>query len=354
MKALVLSGGKGTRLRPLTNTLPKQLIPVANRPILYYVLDHLRDAGIKETGIIVSPENSPQIHHSVSQYESDLRFTYIRQEQPLGLAHAVKVAQPFLGNDPFVMYLGDNLIGQGIQDFVEAFETARADAVVLLKEVENPRMFGVAEVDSEGRIRRLVEKPKEPRSKLALVGVYVLGPSIHQAIAEIKPSWRGELEITDAIQRLLEKGRTVQSFQLKSWWRDTGKKDDLLKANRVVLEEWASRDIRGMVDAESRVVDRVIVEEGACIKRSEVRGPAVIGAGTVVEEAFVGPYTSVGRDCTIKNSALEHCVVLDGVRLKDVRQMKDSILGRNAVVRSFNGNPQRIGLVIGDDAEVLL
>lgn len=194
MKGLVLSGGKGTRLRPLTNTLPKQLIPVANRPILYYVLNHLRDAGIKETGIIVSPENSPQIHHSVSQYESDLRFTFIQQEQPLGLAHAVKVARPFLGNDPFVMYLGDNLIDQGIQEFVEAFETAGADAVVLLKEVENPRMFGVAEVDGEGRIRRLVEKPKEPRSKLALVGVYVSGRLFTRPLLRSSPlgvrSWR--------------------------------------------------------------------------------------------------------------------------------------------------------------------
>lgn len=354
MKALVLAGGKGTRLRPLTYTVAKQLIPVANKPILFYVMQHLFDAGIQDVGIIISPETGPQIQESLSKKKWDFSLTYILQEQPLGLAHAVRVARDYLRDDPFVMYLGDNLIGQGIQEFIEAFEISRADAVVLLKEVEDPKMFGVAEVDALGRIRRLVEKPQEPRGNLALVGVYVFSPRIHEAIDEIKPSRRGELEITDAIQRLLEKGHTVQSFELKGWWLDTGKKDDLLEANRVVLDEWVQRETKGVVDAASRVVGRVVLEEGVQVRRSEVRGPAVIGNGTVIEGAFIGPYTTIAPGCTIKNSALEHCVVLQGVRLEGVKRLSDSILGRNAVVRCVSGNYQALRLMIGDDAEVLL
>jgi glucose-1-phosphate thymidylyltransferase len=252
------------------------------------------------------------------------------------------------------MYLGDNLIGQGIREFVEVFQTNKADAVILLKEVEDPKLFGVAEVDSSGQIRRLIEKPEKPPSNLALVGVYVFSPCIHEAISEIKPSWRGELEITDAIQRLLERGHTVQSFVLKSWWLDTGKKDDLLEANRVVLDEWVKRETNGVVDAESRVVGRVMLEQGAQVRRSEVRGPAVIGQGTIIEEAFIGPYSSIGPCCTIKNSSLEHCVVLEGVKVEGVERLADSILGRNAVVRRVSGNYQALRLMIGDDAEVLL
>jgi len=353
MKALVLAGGTGTRLRPLTYTVTKQLIPVANKPILFYVMQHILDAGIQDVGVIISPETGAQVQESLSK-ESELSFTYILQKQPLGLAHAVKMARDYLRDDPFVMYLGDNLIGQGIREFIEAFETSRADAVILLKEVEDPKMFGVAEVDAFGRIQRLIEKPQEPPSNLALVGTYVFSPCIHEAIDEIKPSWRGELEITDAIQRLLERGHTVQSFVLKSWWLDTGKKDDLLEANRVVLDEWVQREIKGVVDAASRVVGRVVLEEGVQVRCSEVRGPAVIGKGTVIEESFIGPYTSIGPGCTIKNSELEHCVALEGVRLEGVERLADSILGRNAVVRRVSGNFRALRLMIGDDAEVLL
>ena len=354
MKALVLSGGKGTRLRPLTYTTAKQLIPVGNRPILYYVMEHIREAGIREVGIVISPETGEQIRHALDEAGFDLHLTYILQEEPLGLAHAVKTARPFLGNQPFVMYLGDNLIGQGIRHLVETFERAAPDALVVLKEVNDPRMFGVAELDEEGKVRRLIEKPKNPASNLALVGVYLFGPAIYEAIDEIEPSWRGELEITDAIQRLVDKGRTVYSSILESWWLDTGKKDDLLEANRAVLDEWIQRDVRGTVDEASQLIGRVVLEKSAAVRGSQIRGPAVVGAGTTIEEAFIGPYTSIGKDCVIRRSSLEHCVLLDGAHVEDVGRMEDSLLGRNAVVRRLGVNHQALRLMIGDDAEVLI
>ena len=354
MKALVLAGGKGTRLRPLTYTVAKQLIPVANRPILHYVMDQIAQLSIAEVGVIISPETGQHIKQSLMENPWGFDFTFIPQVDPLGLAHAVQTAQGFLRDEPFLMYLGDNLVGQNMVDFAKEFGRSEPDALVLLKEVEDPRMFGVAEVDEDRRIRRLVEKPKNPVSNLALVGVYLFSPTIHEAIAEIKPSWRGELEITDAIQRLLVRGESVHSFTLKSWWLDTGKKDDLLEANRVVLDEWTRSEISGLVDSESRVVGRVVIEEGARIMGSEVRGPVVIGKGTVVKDAFIGPYTSIGRDCSIDTSALEHCVVLDGAQLSGLERLEDSILGRNTSVRRDSTRHQATRLMIGDDAEVLL
>ncbi len=354
IKALVLAGGKGTRLRPLTYTMAKQLIPVANRPILHYVLDAIRLADITKVGVILSPETGHQIREALTHYDSMLQLTYITQEQPLGLAHAVKVAQPYLADDPFVMWLGDNLIGHDIREFVSGFVHSEADAAVLLKEVQDPRMFGIAQLDARGRIRHLVEKPKNPPSNLALVGVYAFSPAIHAAIKQIEPSWRGELEITDAIQHLLDQGRKVQSHVLDGWWLDTGKKDDLLEANRVVLDEWTRRDIRGEVNAGSRIFGRVMVEEGARIHESEVRGPAVIGRGTVVKRSFIGPYSSIGRRCNITRSALEHCVVLDGVQIEGAERLEDSVLGRNAVIRRTSHNHHAVRLLLGDDAEILL
>ena len=354
MKALVLAGGTGTRLRPLTYTMAKQLMPVANKPILHYAVQHLHEAGLTQVGVIISPETGGQIQNALSENPWGIEFTFITQHRPAGLAHAVKIARPYLGDDPFVMYLGDNLIGNGIREFVDCFHKSESDAVILLKEVQNPSMFGVAEVDGDGRIRRLVEKPKTPPSNLALVGIYLFSPAIHAAVEEIEPSWRGELEITDAIQRLLESGHAVQSVVLKSWWLDAGKKQDLLEANRVVLDEWAQREIRGTVDEESRVVGRVVLEEGAMIQRSEVRGPVVIGAGTRIERSFVGPYTSIGKRCVIGNSAVEHCVVLDGVRVEGIGRLEDSVLGRNAVASRLSGNHSALRLSVGDDAEVLL
>lgn len=354
MKALVLAGGKGTRLRPLTYTMAKQLVPVANKPVLSYVMQHLQEAGIKEVGVIISPETGNQIKEALSKNPWGFELAYILQDKPLGLAHAVKIAQDYLKDEPFVMCLGDNLIGYSIREFIEKFNTSRADALLLLKEVDDPSMFGVAQVDSQGSIVRLVEKPEEPPSNLALVGVYVFSPAIYGAISEIKPSWRGELEITDAIQRLLDKECIVESSVLSGWWLDTGKKDDLLEANRLVLDEWVVRRIEGVIDDKSRVVGRVVLEREAQIINSDVRGPVVVGKGTVIENSFIGPYTSIGEDCVIKNSALEHCVLLDGVKLEGVERMQDSVLGRNAQVRSISENRRTLRLLIGDDTEVLL
>ena len=354
MKALVLAGGKGTRLRPLTYTVAKQLIPVGNRPILYYVMDQIAHVGITDVGIIISPETGHDVQESLTSNPWGFTFTFISQGRPLGLAHAVKTAQPFLQSDPFLMYLGDNLVGQDLTGFVKEFEKEKPAALILLKEVEHPEMFGVAEVDGHGSIKRLVEKPKDPPSNLALVGTYVFSPAIHAAIAEITPSWRGELEITDAIQKLLEQGRTVQSFTLNSWWLDTGKKDDLLEANRVVLDEWIQRDLQGDIGVESRIVGRVRIEAGAHITRSTIRGPAVIGRGTTITDAFIGPYTSIGNDCTIASTALEHCVIMNAVSIEGVDRLEDSILGRHATVRQLAGKHHALRLMIGDDAEVLL
>jgi len=354
VKALVLAGGRGTRLRPLTYTMAKQLIPVANVPILHYVIRHLEEAGIRDVGVIISPETGEQVRMSLEAGGFALDFTYIPQEAPLGLAHAVKVARTFLGDRPFVMYLGDNLIGQGIKELVEQFERSRPDALILLKPVPDPRMFGVAELDETGRVRRLVEKPKHPRSNLALVGVYLFGPAVHEAVDKIEPSWRGELEITDAIQLLVDQGRTVHAAVLDGWWLDTGKKDDLLEANRVVLDEWVRRDVAGSVDDASRIVGRVRVEPQAQVIRSEVRGPVVLGRGAVIEDSFIGPFTSIGPGCVLRRCVIQHCVLLEGARVEGVQRLEDSVLGKNTVVRVATGNHRAVRLMVGDDAEVLL
>ncbi len=354
MKALVLCGGRGTRLRPLTYSMPKQLIPIANRPVVHYVMDHLHAVGVRDVGVIVAPETRNDVQGVLTDNPWGFSLAFLQQEQPLGLAHTLVVAREFLGSDPFIMYLGDNLVGAGLERLVHSFHARSADAVIWLKEVADPRCFGVAELDGDGRLLQLVEKPTEPPSNLALVGVYVFSPAVHDAVRNIRPSWRGELEITDAIQWMLERGRHVLGERLTSWWLDCGKKDDLLEANRVVLDEWIRREIRGMVDDHSRVTGRVVLAEGARIERSEVRGPVVIGKGTIVEDAFIGPYTSVGDRCSIRGTALEHCVVLDGVRLEGIGRIEDSILGRNALVRRFEANHQALRLHIGDDAEVVL
>ncbi len=348
----MLAGGKGTRLRPLTHTAAKQLIPIANRPILFYVMDQVAHLGITDVGVIISPETGPAIRDALGANPWGCRFTFIPQAEPLGLAHAVKIARDFLESDAFLMYLGDNLIGENLQDYVNEFERKKPDALVLLKEVDNPRMFGVAEIDDSGGITRLVEKPADPQSKLALVGIYLFSQEIHAAVDAIVPSARGELEITDAIQQLLERRKTVQSAHLQSWWLDTGKKDDLLDANRLVLDEWVQHDLRGDVDSESRVVGQVVLEHGAQVIRSKIQGPAVIGKGTILENTCVGPYTSIGPDCSITSTSLENCVVMDGVRLEGIEQLRSSILGRHATVRRITEDKQVLRLMIGDDAEV--
>jgi glucose-1-phosphate thymidylyltransferase len=354
MKGLVLSGGRGTRLRPLTYTMPKQLVPVGNRPILDYVMQQISDAGVDEVGVIVSPETGDQIRAALSPRSQDLSITFIEQDRPAGLAHAVKVARDFLADEPFVMWLGDNLIQQGIPEFLERFESGGSDAMILLKEVADPRLFGVAELNGNGHVVRLVEKPSRPPSNLALVGIYVFSPAIHDAVDQILPSWRGELEITDAIQQLLEGGRKVDSAVLQGWWLDTGKKDDLLEANMAVLDTWIAREVRGSVDDQSRLLGRVTLAEGATVRGSEIRGPVVIGTDAVIEDARIGPYSSIGSGCIIRGSVLEHCVLLAGARIEGVQRLEASIVGRNAVVSHTSTDQRTLRLMIGDDAEVLI
>jgi len=355
LKGLVLSGGRGTRLRPLTHTAAKQLVPVGNRPILFYVLDNLKSAGVNEAGIVISPETGNAVREAVGTGEPwGMRVEYIVQSEPLGLAHAVKVAQPYLGSDAFVMYLGDNLIGSGISDYRGRFERSDAQASILLKEVENPSSFGIAEVDSQQRVVRLVEKPKEPKSNLALVGIYFFTPAIHEAISRISPSWRGELEITDAIQNLLDAGGEVLSDRIDSWWLDTGKKDDLLTANTVVLDEWVTRRIDGEVDAQSQVTGRVQLGRGSRVINSTIRGPVVLGENVLVENSFVGPFTSIGSGCRIVSSVLEHCVLLENARIEQVDRLEDSLIGKNSVVLKDDKVHQAYRLMIGDDSEVQL
>jgi glucose-1-phosphate thymidylyltransferase len=355
IKGLVLAGGRGTRLRPLTHTAAKQLVPVANRPILFYVLDNLKAAGINQVGIIICPETGQAVRNAVGDGARwEINVEYIMQDRPLGLAHAVQVARPFLGQSDFVMYLGDNLIGTGIAEFCNQFSGSGADAMILLKAVSTPSAFGIAEVDQDGRVRRLVEKPKEPSSNLALVGIYVFSPKIHDAIARIKPSWRGELEITDAIQTLLDDGSRVLSQQIPGWWLDTGKKDDLLTANTVVLDEWIQREIAGEIDEQSVVTGRVQLGKRSRIVRSTVRGPVVIGEDVQIEDSFVGPFTSIADGCTIIGSVLEHCVFLEHATVKRVDRLEDSLIGKNSAVIKEMNTHQAYRLMIGDDSEVLL
>jgi len=354
MKGLVLSGGRGTRLRPITHTAAKQLVPVANKPILFFVLENLAAAGITDVGIVIAPETGAAIRAAVGDGSAlGIQPTWLLQDQPLGLAHAVQIAQPFLGDSPFVMYLGDNLLGTRIAPFVERFSGGDAAAQILLKSVPNPSSFGIATVDAAGRVTRLVEKPRDPPSDLALVGVYFFRPAVHDAIAAIRPSARGELEITDAIQRLLDTGHRVDASIMNEWWLDTGKKDDLLAANTTVLDAWCERRIAGDVDAASDLQGRVDVGAGTTIRTSRIRGPVVIGRNCQISGSQIGPFTSIGDGSQITDSGLEHSVLLEGCRLTAVDRIEDSLLGRAAVVRS-RGSRGGARLSLGDDSEVEL
>lgn len=355
MKALVLSGGRGKRLRPLTHTGAKQLVPVANKPILFYVLENIAGSGIRNAAIIICPETGNEVRRAVGDGSTwGLNVEYIVQDEPAGIAHAVKVARDYLGDDDFLLYLGDNLIGGGVGELIERFYSSRSRAAILLKEVGNPSDFGVAEVGPSGEIVRLVEKPAEPPSNLALVGVYVFSPVIHRAIETIKPSRRGELEITDAIQKLIDWGEQVDSQILRHWWLDTGKKDDLLTANTIVLDEWIQRAIDGQVDGESKIVGRVCIEANARIVGSTVRGPAIIGSGASIENSFIGPFTSVGQGVKIINSVVEHCVILANSEVRDIERLEDSLIGRGAVIRKGDRRPASLRLLLGDDSVIEL
>ncbi|MBL8148837.1 MAG: glucose-1-phosphate thymidylyltransferase [Blastocatellia bacterium] len=354
MKALVLSGGKGTRLRPLTHTLPKQLLPVAGKPILHFVMEQIKDAGINDVGVVISPETGDSIRKNLEENPWQHNFTFIKQEVPLGLAHAVKVSREFLQDDPFLMYLGDNLIGGSIRSFVENFEKENLDATILLKKVADPREFGVAVVDQDGKVTRLVEKPKEPPSNLALVGVYIFNSAIHSVISDLRPSWRGELEITDAIQSLVGMNAKVKAQVLEKWWLDTGKKDDILEANRVVLDEFTYREVKGQVDESSTISGRVFIDSGAVIENSIVRGPSVIGKGVVIKNSYIGPFSSIANECHIENSSMECSVLLEKSRLIDVKGLDESLIGKNSLVTENRAIKKSIKMMVGDDAIIEL
>jgi glucose-1-phosphate thymidylyltransferase len=355
MKALILAGGKGTRLKPITHTIPKQLLPVANKPIMFYVLDQIREAGITDIGIIISPETGDYIREAVSDGSRwNSHITYIPQANPKGLAHAVKTAQAFLGDSTFLMFLGDNLIEGGVKSFVQEFRSHSPDAMVLLKEVPDPRLFGVAELNGKGEVIHLVEKPKEPKTNLALVGIYLFTPLIHRAIAKIKPSWRGELEITDAIQKLLDMGKKVRSHILTGWWLDTGKKDDLLEANRVVLDSLLKRDVRGEIDAKSKIVGRVEIKEGAKVENSTIRGPVSIAEGCQIRNSFIGPFTSIGAGTVIEDSSVGHSVILENSRIYRIERLEDSLIGTRVELRRADERFNAVKIFVGCDSSLEL
>ena len=356
MKAIILSGGKGTRLRPLTYTGAKQLVPVANKPILWYGIESIVAAGITEIGIIISPETGGEVKAKTGDGSKfGANITYITQAEPLGLAHAVKVAQPFLGESPFVMYLGDNLVESQLDLFIDKFKTNHLDALTLLCEVENPTAFGVARVDEQGKVLQLVEKPKNPPSNLALVGVYLFSPGIHDAIAKIKPSPRGELEITDAIQYLIDVEKSVDSFQLQGWWLDTGKKDDLLAANQIILDSCLDLTIEGAIDAPSKITGRVHIGAGTKIINSTIRGPVTIGENCHIENCFIGPYSSIANQATLIDADIEHSVLLQGAKVVNIHQrIVDSLIGERAELKTAPQRPKALRFMIGDDSQIEL
>lgn len=356
MKALVLAGGAGTRLRPITHTRAKQLVPVANKPILFYGIEAMVAAGITEIGVIVGDTRDEVMAALGDGSRFGATITYIPQDAPLGLAHCVLIAREFLGDEDFVMYLGDNLLEQDLAAFVAAFEEARAGseppaAQILLKQVPDPHRFGIATLNEHGDVVALVEKPADPPSDLALVGVYLFTPRVHEAVASIEPSGRGELEITDAIQWLLDQGERVRCELLTGWWIDTGKLTPLLEANRLLLER-IETDIAGHVDESSAIDGRVVVGEGAKVIGSTIRGPVVIGAGTRVEQSFIGPFSAIGNRCVVERSEIEHSVVMDDSSIVDIARLEDSLIGSDAIVTRSQRKPRALRLMVGDHCQI--
>ncbi|MBN8868945.1 MAG: glucose-1-phosphate thymidylyltransferase [Solirubrobacterales bacterium] len=351
IKGLILSGGSGTRLRPITHTYAKQLVPVANKPVLFYGIEALVEAGVEEIGIIIAPQTGDEVREAVGDGSAfGARVTYIEQDRPAGLAHAVLTAEKFLAGSSFVMYLGDNLLRDGVPGLVERFREESPDAMILLTQVEDPSAFGVAELD-EGRVIRLVEKPEDPPSDMALVGVYLFSPAILDAARKLEPSDRGELEITEAIQGLIDEGREVRSEVVSGWWKDTGQLADMLEANRLVLDDIVTR-LDGEVE-DSRVEGRVIIEEGATLRNSLVRGPAVIGQGAVVDGAYIGPYTSIGDGVRVLNSEIEHSIVLSGSSVENLgARIEASLLGRDVKLTRSDSLPKTMRLLVGDRSEI--
>jgi glucose-1-phosphate thymidylyltransferase len=349
MKGLILSGGTGSRLRPITHTSAKQLVPVANKPVLFYAIEAMKEAGIDNIGIVVG-DTKNEIIEAVGDGSSwGLSVSYIEQDAPRGLAHAVKVSKSFLGDDDFVMFLGDNLIKSGIATIVNEFCEHRPNAQILLAHVKNPSQFGVAELNGD-KVVRLIEKPKEPPSDLALVGVYMFDRHIWEAVDNIKPSWRNELEITDAIQYLIDQNYSVEPHIIDGWWKDTGKLEDMLEANRIILESLDTR-IEGKVEG-SQIDGRVVVEKGAKVINSHIRGPVIIGENSRIVDSFIGPFTSIYYETEVEQSEIEHSIILERSKVSGISRLEDSLIGKNVTVVKSLKKPKAYRLMLGDNSEV--
>lgn len=351
MKGLILSGGKGTRLRPITYTSAKQLIPIANKPVLFYVLEDLANSGIKDIGIIVG-DTAKEIQEAVGDGSNwGARVNYIFQEQPLGLAHAVMIAEDYLKDSKFVMYLGDNILKEGIKNIVKEFMRCNSNCVILLAEVENPQQFGVAEL-KDGKVVRLIEKPKHPPSNYALVGVYMFDNKIFEAVKQLKPSGRGEYEITDAIQYLIDKSYIVRPYIVNSWWKDTGKLEDILEANRLILDD-INKDIRGKVNEKSELSGKIIIEEDSVILNSTIRGPVIIGKGSLIKNSFIGPFTSIGNNVLIINSEIENSIVMANSKILNLRRrIEGSLIGKDVEIKREKKPPKAFRFMIGDNSQI--
>jgi glucose-1-phosphate thymidylyltransferase len=357
LKGLILSGGRGTRLRPITHTSAKQLVPVANKPVLFYGIEAMAAAGIEQVGVVIAPETGAEIEAAAGDGSRfGVNITYVLQDEPLGLAHAVLTAEAFLGSSPFVMYLGDNLLQGGISDLVATFREHEPDALILLTPVPDPEHYGVAELADSGqgqagRVVRLLEKPSAPVTDLALVGVYMFTAQIHAAARAISPSGRGELEITDAIQHLVDEGRRIEPHIVRGWWKDTGRLSDLLEANRLILDNLIGRIDGELID--SRADGRVVIEAGARLERTTVRGPAIVGAGAQLSDCYIGPYTAIGEQCTISGAEVEHSILLAGCSVRDLDgRMESSLLGRDVSVRRGDRQPRAYRFMVGDNSDI--
>jgi glucose-1-phosphate thymidylyltransferase len=351
MKALILAGGSGTRLRPITYTSAKQLLPVANKPVLFYGLEAIAAAGISDVGIVVG-ETGRAIREAVGDGSAwGLKVSYIVQERPLGLAHAVLVSRDYLADDQFVMWLGDCFIVGGITGVIDEFRTTRPDAMVMLTRVPDPRRFGVAELDEAGRLIGLEEKPEQPKSDLALTGVFMFSPAIHDVVPGLRPSWRGELEITEAIQALIDTSRDVRSVIISGFWHDTGNVTDMLEVNRLLLEGMEPL-LQGVVDDASELIGRVVIEEGAQVTGSRIVGPVIIGAGSKITDSYIGPFTSIEQGCDIGDSEIEYSIVFRGASIHGVRRIEASLIGHDVQVTTAPKVPKAHRLILGDHSKV--
>jgi len=351
MKGLVLSGGHGTRLRPLTYSQQKQLIPVANKPILFYAIEDVIEAGVDEIFIIVGP-NKEQVIDTVDSWDWEVKIDYIYQAEPKGLAHAVKISQEHIGDNSFVMYLGDNILKSGIVEFSKEFNKNGSDSSILLTQVSNPQQFGVADLNEDGSVRKLIEKPKKPPSNYALVGIYFFKPIIFEAVNSIKPSWRDELEITDAIQWLIDNGFKVRSNIVKDWWKDTGKPEDILDANRLVLDT-IERNIMG-IEEDSRLFGRIEIGKGTLVKNSTIKGPCIIGKNCEILESYIGPFTSIGDGCKLTGTEIEDSVILEGSSISSTNRLVECLIGKNVKIMKSQRIPKGTKFVVGDNSELEL